>query len=153
MELFFDMVNIEQVTTSEINDIIPLFDGYRVFYKMKSDLDAARIFLQDRVTNNESVIFTAYEGKNAIGFVQLYFTFSSVSLEKSIILNDLYVAAEHRGKSVGQQLLLKSQEFCKINGYKGLALETAIDNPAQKLYEKLGWEKDSHCFHYFWQVK
>ncbi|HAI44518.1 MAG TPA: GNAT family N-acetyltransferase, partial [Maribacter sp.] len=41
----------------------------------------------------------------------------------------------------------------KINGYKGLALETAIDNPAQKLYEKLDWEKDSHCFHYFWQVK
>ena len=31
MELFFDMVKIEQVTTSEINDIIPLFDGYRVF--------------------------------------------------------------------------------------------------------------------------
>lgn len=153
MELFFIRIMIQRLTATQIDDIVHLFDGYRVFYKMESDLEAARDFLNDRLINNESVIFAAYEANIAIGFVQLYFTFSSVSLEKSIILNDLFVAAEHRGKSVGEQLLLKAQEFCRINGYKGLALETAIDNPAQKLYEKLGWEKDYHCFHYFWQVK
>ena len=49
--------------------------------------------------------------------------------------------------------LEKAQQFCEQQGFKGLTLETAIDNPAQKLYEKLGWEKDYHCFHYFWQVK
>ncbi|WP_339665040.1 GNAT family N-acetyltransferase [Maribacter arcticus] len=153
MELFFDMKNLRRITRSQIEDIVTLFDSYRVFYKMESDIDAAKAFLNDRISNEESVIFAAYEGENTIGFVQLYYTFSSVSLEKSLILNDLYVDSKYRKQSVGQQLLEKAQQFCTQQGFKGLALETAIDNPAQKLYEKLGWEKDYHCFHYFWQVK
>ncbi|WP_405414312.1 GNAT family N-acetyltransferase [Maribacter sp. Asnod1-A12] len=153
MELFFDMIQIKRITIAEINDILPLFDSYRVFYKMESDIDAATKFLKSRITKEESIIFAAYENNKAVGFAQLYYTFSSVSLQESLILNDLFVHADYRGKSFGEQLLLKAQEFCKENSYKGLALETAIDNPAQKLYEKLGWEKDYHAFHYFWQVK
>ena len=34
--------------------------------------------------------------------------------------------------------------------FKGLALETAKANPAQRLYEKLGWKKDLEHLHYFW---
>ena len=147
------MKSIRRITATEITDIITLFDWYRVFYKMQSDTDAAAKFLKDRITKEESIIFAAYEGNKAIGFVQLYYTFSSVSLQKSLVLNDLFVDANYRGASVGEQLLLKAQEFCKKNNFKGLALETAIDNPAQKLYEKLGWVKDYHAFHYFWQVK
>lgn len=147
------MKSIRRITATEITDIIPLFDGYRVFYKMESDTDAAIKFLNDRITKEESIILAAYVDNKAIGFVQLFYTFSSVSLQKSLILNDLFVDPNYRGASVGEQLLLKAQEFCKKNNFKGLALETAIDNPAQKLYEKLGWVKDYHAFHYFWQVK
>ena len=147
------MKSIQRITESQIDDIVHLFDSYRVFYKMKSDISASKVFLTERISRDESIIFAAYIGETAVGFVQLYYTFSSVSLEKSLILNDVYVTTEYRGNSIGQQLLLKAQEYCRSNGYKGLALETAIDNPAQKLYEILGWKKDYHCFHYFWQVK
>ncbi|WP_339837644.1 GNAT family N-acetyltransferase [uncultured Maribacter sp.] len=147
------MNSLKRITKSQVEDIAPLFDSYRIFYKMESDIEAAKQFLNDRISNNESVIFAAYDDVKAIGFVQLYYTYSSVSLEKSLILNDLFVDSNYRQQSVGRQLLIKAQEFCIEQGYKGLALETAIDNPAQKLYEKLGWEKDYHCFHYFWQVK
>lgn len=147
------MNSLKRITKSQVEDIAPLFDSYRIFYKMKSDIEAAKQFLNDRISNNESIIFAAYDDVKAIGFVQLYYTYSSVSLEKSLILNDLFVDSNYRQQSVGRQLLIKAQEFCIEQGYKGLALETAIDNPAQKLYEKLGWEKDYHCFHYFWQVK
>ncbi|MDB4265035.1 GNAT family N-acetyltransferase, partial [bacterium] len=101
MELFFDMKNLRRIPRSQIEDIVPLFDSYRVFYKMESDLDAAKAFLNDRISNEESVIFAAYEGEKTIGFVQLYYTFSSVSLEKSLILNDLYVDSKYRKQSVG----------------------------------------------------
>jgi len=66
------------------------------------------------------------------------------------VLNDLYVLPDYRKKRIGEALLNEAKEYCSAMGYKGLALETAIDNPAQKLYERLGWEKDVHCFHYFW---
>ncbi len=67
-----------------------------------------------------------------------------------LILNDLFVHNEHRKKGIGEALLERAKAYCKENQYKGLALETAIDNPAQSLYERLGWPKDMHCFHYFW---
>ncbi|MCL5246156.1 hypothetical protein M4I21_10085 [Cellulophaga sp. 20_2_10] len=34
---------------------------------------------------------------------------------------------------MGAALLLQAKEFCKEKGYKVIALETAIDNPTQKL--------------------
>jgi hypothetical protein len=32
-----------------------------------------------------------------------------------------------------------------------LALEAATDNPAQKLYERLGWKQSSDFYYYFWE--
>ena len=147
------MVTIKRADLNHLKDIAPLFDSYRVFYNQESNLEKALDFLRDRFSKKESIIFLAYENELPIGFVQLYFTFSSVSLQPSLILNDLFVRKEFRNKKIGQALLEKSKSFCRKNGYKGLALETARDNPAQKLYEKLDWKKDSHCFHYFWTAE
>ncbi|MEM7381595.1 MAG: GNAT family N-acetyltransferase, partial [Bacteroidota bacterium] len=92
----------------------------------------------------------AYSNETAIGFTQLFTSFSSVSMQAVYILNDLFVDPEYRKQGVGELLLNRAKDHCIEYNYKGLALETAVDNPAQKLYERLGWVKDSHCFHYFW---
>lgn len=147
------MNGITQIGQSQINDIAPLFNSYRVFYEQQSNVQAATLFLTERIKKKESIIFASYVNGKAVGFTQLYFTFSSVSLAPVLILNDLFVHPNFRNRNIGQGLLLKAQEYCARHNYKGLALETATDNPAQKLYEKLGWQKDSHCFHYFWSVK
>ncbi|MEW2922339.1 GNAT family N-acetyltransferase [Muricauda sp. ANG21] len=144
-------MNIKKATISDLERIVPLFDAYRVFYKQKSDFELARRFLKERFANNESVIFIALEDEEPIGFTQLYETFSSVSLQPSYILNDLYVSPNHRKKGVGEALLNKAKYHCEEMGYKGLALETAADNPAQKLYERLSWENDPNYIHYFWK--
>lgn len=147
------MITIKQATLNELADVVPLFDKYRVFYKQTANKKAASEFLEDRINKKESVIFVAYDDGTPVGFTQLYQTFSSVSLKPYLILNDLFVLKSHRKKNIGSQLLNKAKQYCLQMNQKGLALETAIDNPAQKLYEKLEWEKDSHCFHYFWTAK
>ncbi|QLG43877.1 GNAT family N-acetyltransferase [Costertonia aggregata] len=144
------MIKILQATDEHIELIVPLFDSYRVFYKQKPDKEAAKMFLNERITKGESVIFLALFDDVPCGFIQLYSTFSSVSLQPFYILNDLFVDANHRNKGIGAALLNSAKVHCENTNCKGLALETAIDNPAQKLYEKLGWKRDSHCFHYFW---
>ncbi len=133
--------------------VAPLFNNYRTFYKQESNIAAAENFLKERMEKNESILFIAVENKRGIGFVQLYRSFSSVALKPIFILNDLYVSDQHRGKGVGEALLNRSKQYCKEKKYQGLALETAIDNPAQRLYEKLDWKKDTDCFHYFWTAK
>lgn len=142
---------VKTVTLSDLDLIAPLFDAYRVFYKQPSDLDTARAFLKTRLAQNESVIFLAIRDGKPSGFTQLYLTFSSVSMQPFYILNDLFVIPEFRKKGIGEALLNHAKEFCKSKNYKGLALETATNNPAQKLYERLGWEKDEDYFHYFWK--
>jgi len=143
-------LSIVKATRDHIPVIVPLLDAYRVFYKQVSDTEAVAQFLEARFKMGDSEIFLARSKDDIVGFVQLFSTYSTVSLQPVYILNDLFVAPEFRKKGVGAALLQEAQRFCSRMEYKGLALETAVDNPAQALYERLGWQKDVHCFHYFW---
>ncbi|MEO9893351.1 GNAT family N-acetyltransferase [Aurantibacter sp.] len=147
------MVTVSIATIKDLKSVAPLFNAYRVFYNQESNLDAATQFLYDLISNNQSIILMATFSNKVVGFTQLYTTYSSVSLQPTLILNDLYVDEANRKNGIGEALLNEAKMVCIANNYKGLALETAFDNPAQKLYEKLGWEKDSGYFHYFWSAK
>lgn len=143
-----------QATLQHLEELIPLFDAYRVFYDQPSDIAAARLFLSERFQKNDSVIFIAISSEEkAIGFTQLYPTFSSVSMQRTYILNDLFVASEARKKGVGEMLMNYAKQFVIKQDSKGLTLETAIDNPAQKLYKKLGWKPDTQVNHYTWEIQ
>jgi ribosomal protein S18 acetylase RimI-like enzyme len=143
-------VSIRKATVNELNSLTELFDSYRVFYKQDSDIEGARAFLKERLLNEDSVVFIAYDEENAVGFVQLYPTYSSVSMKRSWILNDLYVNTSARKKGFGEKLIQSAIEFAEETGAKGLSLETGEDNlTAQRLYEKIGFKKESNYFYYF----
>ncbi|MNI51071.1 hypothetical protein D3C73_1057740 [compost metagenome] len=120
-------VFIEQATIADLEDVAALFNEYRVFYQQNSDLDGARAFLFNRFEHQESVIFLAKENDEkgkSVGFAQLYPVFSSLSMERSLILNDLFV----------------NESF----------LCTGVTNiTAQQLYEKFGYVRDEEFYHYY----
>lgn len=147
------MIKIKKASLEDLNGLSSLFNAYRVFYEQPSDIELAKRFLSDRIENNESLIFIASWQEKLCGFTQLYRTFSSVSAQHSWILNDLFVDPTHRRKGIGESLLKKAQQFAIEDAAKGLALETAKDNPAQKLYERLGWQLEDEYLHYFWKAK
>jgi len=133
--------------------LVPLLDAYRIFYKQASNLEASDRFLEQRFELEDSVIFLALDDAGTgMGFTQLYPSYSSVSLQLTYILNDLYVAAEGRKQGVGAALLQRAQQYARETGSKGLTLETAVDNPAQNLYKRLGWVLDTEVNHYTWTV-
>jgi len=142
-------MTIIQATIDHLNDLIPLFDGYRIFYKQKSNKVAAKDFLYKRLTKNDTIIYLAYKDSKAVGFVHLFPSFSSVSMQPLYILNDLFVDSEYRNQGIGVALLNRAKELCIEKNFKGLALETAMSNPAQYLYERLGWKKEKYL-QYFW---
>ena len=142
---------VRQALIGDIEELSVLFDDYRVFYEQSSDIKKAKSFLVDRFNNKESIILVAEEGNKLVGFTQLFPTFSSVSLERFYILNDLYVSPNFRKKGVGKLLLNSAQDLIRKMGYKGLSLETANDNPAQHLYEREGWKVDQDYLHMFWK--
>jgi GNAT superfamily N-acetyltransferase len=142
------MITIKQITHSEVEDVVLLFDAYRIFYKQDSDANAVKTFLLQRLLKNESVIFVAYKDGIAVAFTQLYPIFSSVSLHNAFLLNDLYVSEAARGNGVATMLLDKAKQFGKEENAKFLMLQTAADNfKAQAVYEKNNWSKETDFFY------
>jgi GNAT superfamily N-acetyltransferase len=136
-------ISIRQAVLADLEALSVLFDGYRQFYGRAGDLAAAKNFLRERFIHAESVLFIAHEGTNPIGFTQLYPSFSSVSLERIYILNDLFVNELGRRKGVGSKLISAAVNFSRAVGAIRLGLSTAITNTsAQALYEAEGWERD-----------
>ncbi|ATQ77227.1 GNAT family N-acetyltransferase [Massilia violaceinigra] len=143
-------IHIRQAVLADIDTLSVLFDGYRQFYGRESDVEAAKEFLLDRFNHGESVMFIAHEGSDPIGLAQLYPSFSSVSLGRIYILNDLFVTEQGRRKGVGARLLSASVDFAKAVGAIRLALSTANTNTkAQALYEAQSWERDDDFFYIY----
>ncbi|HYH14582.1 MAG TPA: GNAT family N-acetyltransferase [Flavisolibacter sp.] len=139
-------MHIKRINKTERHLVTDLFDQYRVFYNQPSDRVLADRYIQQRLANNESIIFVALETVNGtdtpVGFTQLYPTYSSVRATKNWILNDLYVDAAHRRKGIGEQLIQAAMQMAKADGARFVQLETATDNySAQRLYETIGFAK------------
>jgi GNAT superfamily N-acetyltransferase len=142
------MINIRRAVKGDIIDLSVLFDRYRVWYHQPSDIAAAEKFLLQRIENEESVIFVAEDGKSLAGFTQLYPIFSSVSLQRAWLLNDLYVHASARKQGVATQLLAAAAAYGRQTDAKWLLLQTGNDNfTAQSLYEKNGWRRVPDYFY------
>lgn len=133
---------IIRVDNTQGNLVFDLFDKYRIFYQQQSNIEVARKFIQERLDNNESVIFVALAGNESVGFTQLYPKYSSMRATKNWILNDLYVETIHRKKGIGEKLIEKAMDFARQNNAKFVELSTAVDNYiAQSLYERIGFKK------------
>ncbi len=134
---------------ADLDVLIPLFDAYRQFYRQPSDPGGARRFLLERLERDESVIFLAFDGDSAVGFTQLYPSFSSGAMARIFILNDLFVAAQARRCGAGSALLEAAVEYGRNCGALRLILATEITNTtAQSLYERTGWKRNTTFYSY-----
>lgn len=137
----------------DVDLIAPLFDSYRRFYDRPADVQLAAAFVRDRVQANESVIFLAEAGEEgsgeALGFVQLYPSFSSVAACRIWVLNDLFVIPTARRYGVGRALMEAARQHAIQTRAKRVILETAAENhTARSLYEHLGYvrQEDSAIY-------
>lgn len=132
-----------------LKELSVLFDQYRVFYKQSSNLAATTKFLQERFQNQDSTILVAIEHSSIVGFTQLYPSFSSVSMKRIWILNDLFVAEASRKQGVGKLLMLTGENYARETEAVRIVLSTQISNiAAQSLYQFLGYCKDEEFYHY-----
>jgi GNAT superfamily N-acetyltransferase len=142
------MISIKKISSNEVEMAVELFDKYRMFYRQTSNVSAARAFLEERLSQNESVIFIAFHNEIPVGLCQLYPIFSSVSMQRTWLLNDLFVDEAARGKGVAALLLQAAKEYGINTNAKWFLLQTGADNvTAQSVYEKNGWQKISDFFY------
>ena len=147
-------VTVRQAVLADLDFLVVLFDAYRQFYGQTSDLVGARTFLQARFEHGQSVVLLAESQGQAVGFTQLYPSFSSVSMARVFVLNDLYVAESARRMGVGEALLNAAADHARQLGAVRLSLTTNVQNlPAQSLYAAMGWERDQKFYAYHLALK
>lgn len=152
MSTFF---SVKQAAINDLEELAALFNEYRIYYEQDSDIEGARQFLFDRFEHRESVIFlvTDEEKEKGVGFTQLYPVFSSISMQRTWILNDLYIREEFRKRGAAKLLLDAARSYAVQTKAKGLELSTGVDNHiAQRLYEQYGFKKDTDFYQYFLKV-
>lgn len=143
---------IRVAACTDVDRVAPLFDAYRQFYGLSSDLALARQFLADRLSRGESVVLLAdgaAPDSPALAFVQMYPSFSSLRAARVYVLYDLFVAPAARRGGVGRRLMAAAAEEARRRGAVSLTLSTARTNvAAQRLYESLGWVRDEDFYEY-----
>jgi ribosomal protein S18 acetylase RimI-like enzyme len=142
-------MKVFQAHPEHLEEVSKLFDQYRMFYKSSSDREAAKQFLRERFEKGDSTIFVARHAEQIVGFTQLYPSFSSVSMKRIWILNDLFIDENYRRNGVAQSLMRTAENFARETGAVRMVLATQMSNvAAQSLYELRGYVKDEEFYHY-----
>lgn len=140
---------VRRAGAADLKALLPLVQAYRVFYKQEPEHDRERTFLEKHLRDSTSVIYIAEVNGQAVAFVQLFKTYSTVHLSNAWILEDLFVKPELRGRGIASALLATAVEHAREDGASGMFLETAYDNDtAQHVYEKAGWTREGRFYKY-----
>lgn len=143
-------MNIVEFRNKYLDEVISLIEGYRIFYGGSPSDTECREFVLNLQETNGSKIFLAIDDKEqAIGFANLYPSYSTLSLQKLWILNDLFVAEKARGLGVSKALLNEVLSFAKNDGAIRIELKTDIPNKiARELYCSVGFIEDQDNVYY-----
>lgn len=131
---------VRDAVFADLERVLPLFESYRAFYGETPRVADSRRFLQQRWFQGESKVIVAEIEERIVGFTQLFPSFSSVTLQRFWILNDLFVHPEARSHGIGRKLLQAAADLGRDSCAKQLFIEGAVANPtARRLYEDFGF--------------
>jgi ribosomal protein S18 acetylase RimI-like enzyme len=146
-------IRVVRATRKHLEMLAELFQAYLAFYRRGHDRERIKTFLAARMLRKESAIFIALEGTadetRAVGFAQLYPTFSSLRLSRMWVLNDLYTVADRRRNGVAHLLLAAARTMAVGTSATHVELLTERTNrAAQRVYESVGYRKDELFYRY-----
>lgn len=139
-----------RATLEDIDALTEMFNQYLLFYKKNASLEEQKKYLYERLKNEEAIVFLAIDTHHKpVGFALLYITFSSLLLNKIVILNDLYVDSNLRKNGFAKKLIEETKNYAREIDAPVIRLRTAKNNfTAQALYQKMGFVRDEHLYGY-----
>jgi GNAT superfamily N-acetyltransferase len=135
---------ISAVSAEEYEELLPLIAAYQRFYEVEGiDDERNRAFFRRFLDPSEDgLLLGARAGGRFLGYACLYWHFSSTQAVEAVLMNDLYVEPEARGRGVGRALIEASAAVARKRGAAHLQWMTAPDNhTAQRLYDSTGAER------------
>jgi GNAT superfamily N-acetyltransferase len=142
-------MEIYQATIEQLDHVAFLFNQYRIFYRQAGDLESAQKFIRQRLQQQDAVILLAMENEQPVGYTQLFPSWSSVSMQRVWILNDLFVLTEKRNQGIAKALMNKAKDHARSSNAVRMILATEVTNKiGQNLYESMGYRQFDDFYHY-----
>jgi GNAT superfamily N-acetyltransferase len=141
--------HVRFVTHGDYAEWLPLWEGYNKFYKR-----FGATALPDAVTQvTWARFFDAYEpmyamvavdGSRLVGLVHYLWHRSTITIEPTCYLQDLFTAEAARGKGVGRALIEAVYEQARLAGVVQVYWRTHATNAtARRLYDQVAEESGS----------
>jgi GNAT superfamily N-acetyltransferase len=137
-------VEIAPVTAAQFEELLPMIAAYQRFYEVE-DIDEERnraFFRRFIAPSEDGMLLGARQNGSFAGYACLYWHLSSLRASESVLMNDLFVDPDQRGRGVGRALIEASAEVARERGASHLEWATDPDNhTAQRLYDTTGAER------------
>lgn len=131
---------IRVVEPKDLSALLLLARQYLAFYHTKVDQEDLRKWAEYFLMHPQEGFFCLSEQDGqAIGFATVYLSWSTLSLGRIAVLNDLFITESWRGQGHGEKLFQFVASLTKDRGVVRLEWETTVGNKrAQALYAKMG---------------
>ena len=140
-------IEVGPVQEEEFETLLPLIAAYQSFYEVDEiDNERNRSFFRRFLAPSEDgeLLAARDEGGLILGYACLYWHLSSLAAVETVLMNDLFVAPEARGRGIGRTLIEASRDVARARGAGWLEWATAPDNhTAQRLYDSMTSEKST----------
>ena len=140
-------IEVGTVREEEFETLLPLIAAYQRFYEVDDpDTDRNRAFFRRFIAPSEDgeLLAARAEGGAILGYACLYWHFSSLEATDTVLMNDLFVVPEARGRGVGRALIEAAAAVARLRGAPWVEWSTAPDNhTAQRLYDSMTSEKST----------
>jgi GNAT superfamily N-acetyltransferase len=134
-------LRIEPIAEPQLETLLPMIAAYQRFYEVAAvDDERNRAFFSRFIApSDDGMLLGAWEGEGLVGYVCLYWHFTSLVPAETVLMNDLYVDEASRGHGIGRALIEASAAVARGRGAHHLEWATAPDNEtAQRLYDSTG---------------
>ena len=136
-------MEIRPANKDDVDQLVPLMVAYCEFYKVQNPDEAglakmARALIA--APDDEGILLAATDDAGAVaGFAACGWKWSSLRAARIVVLEDLFVALDHRGEGIADELIGACAEIAREHGAPVLAWYTQPANKrAQAVYNRVG---------------
>ena len=143
--------DFEEISQTNIDKILPLYEGYQKGMNQNVDLEKLENFISQELKNG-SQMFIIKENDKPAGFVHFSTTHSTIDMCPFFTIQAVFTDKEHRGKGLAKNLVNKVKEYSIEKNYKGVFVKThAKNNASMGMYKNLDFKDESTKYGvFFW---
>ena len=138
---------IREATADDVAALMPLMRGYTDFYESDPSDEGLERMIRDVIAAPEDqayLVVVTDEGDAVVGFALNQWKWSSLRGARVVVLDDLFVHPDARGKGYADELIKAVADVARRHGAPAISWFTMPDNKrAHAVYDRVGGKAET----------